>query len=78
MFADSAVFNWIILPLLIYIARITDVTLGTMRIISLSRGLRKVAPILGFFEILIGLLAIRQIFNHLDNPACLQAQASKN
>ena len=75
MFADTAIFNWVILPLLIYIARITDVTLGTMRIISLSRGLRNVAPILGFFEMLIWLLAIRQIFNHLNNPACYLAFA---
>ena len=75
MFIDTGVFNWVILPLLIYIARITDVTLGTMRIISLSRGLRKVAPILGFFEMIIWLLAIRQIFNHLNNPACYLAFA---
>lgn len=75
MFMDTAIFNWFILPFLIFIARITDVTLGTMRIISLSRGLRKLAPILGFFEITIWLLAIRQIFNHLDNPACYIAFA---
>ena len=75
MFIDSGVFNWIILPLLIYIARIIDVTLGTMRIISLSRGLRKIAPVLGFFEMLIWLLAIRQIFNHLNNPLCYLAFA---
>jgi uncharacterized protein YebE (UPF0316 family) len=75
MFLDTGLFNWVILPLLIYIARITDVTIGTMRIISLSRGLRKLAPILGFFEMIIWLLAIRQIFNHLDNPACYLAFA---
>ena len=75
MFLDSAVFNWVILSILIFLARITDVTLGTMRIISLSRGLRKVAPILGFFEMLIWLLAIRQLFNHLNNPVCYLAFA---
>ena len=67
---DSDLFNWIILPLLIFLARVVDVSLGTMRIISLSRGLRKIAPVLGFIEILIWLLAIRQIFNHLNNPMC--------
>ena len=36
MFLDTDIFNWVILPLLIYIARITDVTLGTMRIISIE------------------------------------------
>jgi uncharacterized protein YebE (UPF0316 family) len=76
MFWDSSVFNWVVLPLLIFFARIMDVSLGTMRIISLSRGLRKVAPIFGFFEILIWLMAIRQIFNHLNNPMCYIAYAS--
>ncbi len=75
MFWDSDLFNWLLLPLIIYFARIFDVSLGTMRIISLSRGLRKVAPVLGFLEILIWLMAIRQIFNHLNNPVCYIAYA---
>lgn len=70
MFFESDLFNWVILPFLIFSARVVDVSLGTLRIISLSRGLRKIAPILGFFEILIWLFAIRQIFNHLNNPMC--------
>lgn len=75
MFFESDIFNWVILPLLIFSARVIDVSLGTLRIISLSRGLRKIAPILGFFEILIWLFAIRQIFNHLNNPLCYIAYA---
>ncbi len=75
MFFESTLFNWVLLPLLIYLSRIVDVTLGTMRIISLSRGLRKLAPILGFIEILIWLMAIRQIFSHLNNPVCYIAYA---
>jgi uncharacterized protein YebE (UPF0316 family) len=76
MFLESDLFNWVILPLMIYFARIIDVSLGTMRIITLSRGMHKIAPILGFFEILIWLLAIRQIFSHLNNPACYVAYAA--
>jgi len=68
--------TWILTPLLIFIARICDVSIGTMRIISLSRGYRKLAPVLGFFEILIWLAAIRQIFQHLDNPAAFVAYAA--
>lgn len=75
MFFDSDLFNWVILPLMIFSARVVDVSLGTMRIISLSRGLRKIAPVLGFIEILIWLMAIRQIFNHLNNPLCYIAYA---
>lgn len=70
MFYESDWFNWVLLPLMIFFARMIDVSLGTLRIISLSRGLRRIAPILGFIEILIWLFAIRQIFNHLNNPLC--------
>ncbi len=73
---NSPWFVWVILPLLIFLARITDVTIGTMRIIFLSRGKRFLAPVLGFFEILIWLLAIGQIFKHLDNVACYLGYAS--
>ncbi len=38
-----------ILPILIFISRIFDVTLGTIRIIFVNRGMRFLAPIIGFF-----------------------------
>ena len=41
-------------PLLIIIARMIDVTLGTLRIIFVSRGNRIIAPILGFLKYLSG------------------------
>lgn len=63
-------FNWIILPLLIFLSRLADVTLATMRHIFISKGLKKIVPILGFFEVLIWLIAIRQVFSNLNNVAC--------
>ncbi|MDD4101327.1 MAG: DUF2179 domain-containing protein [Kiritimatiellae bacterium] len=69
-FTDSWVFTWCIVPLLIFVARILDVSIGTLRLIFVSKGYRIYAPILGFFEVLIWLLAIRQILNHIDNPMC--------
>lgn len=60
-------FAWIVLPILIFVARICDVSLGTIRVIFVARGFRHFAPVLGFFEISIWLLAISQIFAHLDN-----------
>jgi uncharacterized protein YebE (UPF0316 family) len=69
------VFAWIILPLLIFAARICDVSLGTIRVIFVARGFRYFAPILGFFEISIWLLAISQIFQHLDNVLTYLAYA---
>jgi len=65
--SDSGIYTLILLPLFIFIARILDVTLGTIRIISISKGFKYLAPILGFFEILVWLLAIKQIFQNLTN-----------
>ena len=64
---DEATLNYIILPLLIFLARIFDVTLSTIRIIFVMSGKKSIAPILGFFEALIWLLAIGQIFHNIDN-----------
>jgi uncharacterized protein YebE (UPF0316 family) len=69
------VFTFIILPLLIFFARICDVSLGTIRVIFVARGFRYFAPVLGFFEISIWLLAISQIFQHLDNAFTYLAYA---
>jgi uncharacterized protein YebE (UPF0316 family) len=66
-FTDTAWFTYGIVPLLIIIARIFDVTLNTLRIIYLSKGYRSLVPILGFFEVLIWLLAVTRIFQDLDN-----------
>jgi len=72
---NSAFFAWILLPLLIFIARVADVSLGTVRVIFITRGLKYLAPIVGFFEILIWLLAIGQIMRNLSNPVCYIAYA---
>jgi uncharacterized protein YebE (UPF0316 family) len=55
-------------PLLIFCARLCDVSLATVRIILVSRGLRRVAPFIGFFEVLIWLVALGQVMSHLDHP----------
>lgn len=74
-FTDSQLFAWVVIPLLIFSARILDVSIGTLRIVFIARGKKVIAPILGFFEVLIWLLAIGQIFKHLDNIACYIAWA---
>lgn len=65
--AQAPYFAYIIIPLLICLARIVDVSLGTMRIILVSKGAKIIAPILGFFEILIWLVAIGQVMQNLTN-----------
>jgi uncharacterized protein YebE (UPF0316 family) len=65
---DPELFSLVIVPLFIFAARICDVTIGTMRIIFISRGMKMVAPVLGFFEVFIWIIAIGQIFQNLTNP----------
>ncbi|GAB1403910.1 DUF2179 domain-containing protein [Lentimicrobium sp.] len=63
----SPVFTWVVLPILIFLARISDQTIGTLRLIFLSKGQKFIAPFLGFFEVIIWLLTVGQIMQHLDN-----------
>jgi uncharacterized protein YebE (UPF0316 family) len=64
---DSELFVYLVIPLLICLARIVDVTIGTLRIIFISKGLKYLAPLMGFFEVIIWLIAIGQIMQNLSN-----------
>ena len=66
-FFNSELFRLGLIPLLIFLARIADVSIGTIRIMFISRGMRVVSSLLGFFEILIWLVAISQIMKNLTN-----------
>jgi uncharacterized protein YebE (UPF0316 family) len=70
---SEEVFSFVLLPLLIFCARIADVSINTIRIIYVLGGRRWTATLLGFFESCIWLMAIRQIFEHLDNWICYVA-----
>jgi uncharacterized protein YebE (UPF0316 family) len=72
-FYHSDLFNYVILPFLIFLARISDVTIGTIRIVMVAKGQKMIAPILGFFEVLIWLIAISKIIQNLDNWVCYVA-----
>lgn len=61
-------YAWVILPIIIFLARICDVTLGTIRIILVNRGQRKIAPVLGFVEVFIWIVAVGQLVQHLQSP----------
>ena len=65
---DSDLFRWGILPLLIFAARVADVTLGTLRIITMSKGSRLLAPALGFVEVLIWATALTVVMQNLTSP----------
>jgi uncharacterized protein YebE (UPF0316 family) len=66
-FVHSSLFSWVVLPLLIFCARICDVTIGTIRILLLARGHKLLVPFLGFIEVMIWLLAVRQVLLGMDN-----------
>jgi uncharacterized protein YebE (UPF0316 family) len=66
----ESIFSYVLLPVLIFLARIGDVSINTVRIIYVLGGRRLTATMLGFFESFIWLMAIRQIFEHLDNWIC--------
>ena len=73
---NSDLVKYLLLPLFIFVARIFDVSLGTLRIIFVTKGMRRVAPFVGFFEVLIWLLAISRIMQDLDNWVCYIAYAA--
>lgn len=65
--SSDQLYAWVILPIIIFFARVCDVTLGTIRIIFVSRGKRNIAPFLGFFEVLIWIVVIGQLVQHLQS-----------
>ncbi|HSA30757.1 MAG TPA: DUF5698 domain-containing protein [Candidatus Omnitrophota bacterium] len=58
----------VLIPVLIFLARAADVSMSAVRIIFVSRGIRALASIIGFFEMLVWLIGISQIMQNLDNP----------
>ncbi len=73
---SEQLFNYLIMPLLIFCARVGDVSINTLRIMFMMNGKKNVAPFLGFFEALIWLLAIGQIFQNISNPLSYIAYAA--
>ncbi len=56
-----------LLPVLIFFGRICDVTLGTLRIIFVSKGEKYKAPLIGFFEVFIWIVVISQILSRAND-----------
>jgi len=73
---DVNLYTWVVLPLLIFLARVIDVTLGTLRIIFVSRGRKYLAPLLGFVEVFIWVAVIAQITRGAHNIVAYLAYAA--
>lgn len=54
--------------LFIFLSRIVDVSIGTVRIILVSKGLKIQASILGFFEVLIWIVVVAQVIRYVSSP----------
>ncbi len=67
--------TYVLIPLLILVARVLDVTLGTVRMIFISKGEKLFSALVGFFEITIWLLALTRIMDNLTNVYAYLAYA---
>ena len=72
---EFPVFQAIFLPLLIFLARVSDVSMDTMRILFIGRGRRLIAALLGFVQVMIWLFAIRQVILNISTPIYYLAYA---
>lgn len=57
---------WLYGMIFIFFARICDVSIGTVRIILVAKGRQGLAPLFGFFEVLIWIVAVGTVIKHLD------------
>ena len=60
--------NPILLGVFIVLARIADVSLGTLRTVCVVKNKRNAAVLLGFFECLIWVFAVSKVATNLDQP----------
>jgi uncharacterized protein YebE (UPF0316 family) len=72
----GSLYDWVIFPVLIFSCRVCDVSLATLRSVLSSRGKKKIVPFIGFFEVLLWLVAVSQILRNLSNVPSYLAWAS--
>src|SRR5512137_453094 len=53
---------------LIFLLRVSDMTLDTLRVLVVMRGRKGIAWVLGFFQSIIFVTAITSVLANLDNP----------
>lgn len=58
----------LIVSVAIFFARVADVSVGTVRTMTIVRGRRRVAFLLGFIEVLIWVFAVTRVIDNLQNP----------
>ena len=64
--------NWLaipttLMPFIIFLMRVTDMSLDTLRVLFVIRGRRPLAWIMGFFQSALWVVAITSVLSNLDN-----------
>ncbi len=66
-----------LLSVLIFFSRVMDVSLGTIRTISIVGGWIKLAVVLGFFEVLLWIVVVAQVIDRMhESPWLMLAYAA--
>lgn len=66
--SDFNYMEWIVIPAMIFFARIVDVSISTLRMMFTINERRGMAVTLGFVEVLIWLIAVGQALQNLSTP----------
>jgi len=65
----------LLVPALIFTARVIDVSIGTVKLILMSKGMKKIVPLLAFIEISVWLVTITKVLENLNDPVNYVAYA---
>lgn len=74
MFDFLDVYPWA-LPIAIFFGRILDVSLGTLRIVFVAKGEKRIAPLIGFVEVFIWVVVISQVLSRANDLVSFLAYA---
>lgn len=66
----------ILVMLIIFLLRVSDMSLDTIRVLFVFRGRKGLAWLLGFFQSLLFVIAITSVLANLDNPWNIVAYAA--
>ncbi len=69
MLPDNVILGFIV----IFLLRVADVSLGTIRVVYILQGRRLLAAAIGFIEVTIFIYAITQVVSKLHNPVLMLA-----
>lgn len=64
---SNPVLNVIFISIIIFLSRIIDVPMGTLRMVFIAKGKKTLASILGFVEVFIWIIVVQQMISAMDN-----------